>query len=283
MKDITRFILRTVFCLLLFFQLSTSWANSTDDSWNQVFQFQLKLAQQGNVEAQFILGEMYEHGRGVAKDLDSAIVWYRKAEKNGQSKADQRISEVQQMLRLKAQKKDRALANKKHREQEKAHQLALHKQQIEAEKTHQLVLQKQQAEAENTHQLVLQKQQAEAKKTHQLVLQKQQAEAENTHQLILQKQQAEEKQLKPPAKAQDMAVAKLHQNEETTSRLSREELAKKVKQAQKRADEIVHQNALRQQRQADAKLKQYRDSIMPGPANQPQNSDKNIEYQDPFE
>ena len=268
MKDITRFILRTVFCLLLFFQLSTSWANSTDDSWNQVFQFQLKLAQQGNVEAQFILGEMYEHGRGVAKDLDSAIVWYRKAEKNGQSKADQRISEVQQMLRLKAQKKDRALANKKHREQEKAHQLALHKQQIEAEKT---------------HQLVLQKQQAEAKKTHQLVLQKQQAEAENTHQLILQKQQAEEKQLKPPAKAQDMAVAKLHQNEETTSRLSREELAKKVKQAQKRADEIVHQNALRQQRQADAKLKQYRDSIMPGPANQPQNSDKNIEYQDPFE
>lgn len=36
-------------------------------------------AEQGNAEAQFSLGLLYEHGRGVPKDKQEAVRWYRRA------------------------------------------------------------------------------------------------------------------------------------------------------------------------------------------------------------
>ena len=45
------------------------------------------LAEQGDSSAQFNLGVMYEHGRGVPKDDKTAEKWYRLAAKQGDAKA----------------------------------------------------------------------------------------------------------------------------------------------------------------------------------------------------
>lgn len=66
-----------------------------DDSWSNVFKFQTKMAEMGNVRAQFILGEMYEEGRGVQKNRVKAIEWYRKAKSNGNKDAAGRITKIQ--------------------------------------------------------------------------------------------------------------------------------------------------------------------------------------------
>ena len=48
----------------------------------------LPLAEQGNARAQFWLGVMYNHAKGVPQDYRQAISWYRKA-------ADQGLAEAQ--------------------------------------------------------------------------------------------------------------------------------------------------------------------------------------------
>ena len=56
-----------------------------------VFRFQIKLAEQGNAEAQYKVGEMYESGKGPGKDLNAAREWYDKAAKQGHKKAQYRL------------------------------------------------------------------------------------------------------------------------------------------------------------------------------------------------
>ena len=43
------------------------------------------LAKQGDADAQYNLGVMYEKGRGVPKDDKTAVKWYRLAAKQGMS------------------------------------------------------------------------------------------------------------------------------------------------------------------------------------------------------
>ena len=50
---------------------------------DMVFDFQMKLAKKGNAEAQFKVGEMYESGRGVKKNMDEAMKWINKAAAQG--------------------------------------------------------------------------------------------------------------------------------------------------------------------------------------------------------
>ncbi len=50
-----------------------------------------QAAEQGNVEAQFALGFMYERGRGVNKDDAEAVKWYRKAADQGVASAQTRL------------------------------------------------------------------------------------------------------------------------------------------------------------------------------------------------
>ena len=126
-------IFRMVFFLCIALYGPTTHAE-TDESWQQVFNFQLKLAEQGNVKAQYILGEMYEQGRGVDKNTDTAIEWYQKAEKNGHKDAAKRIARVHENIRLEALEKTRAEAEKKRQAEEKARQLALQKQREEQER-----------------------------------------------------------------------------------------------------------------------------------------------------
>ena len=47
----------------------------------------LPLAEAGNAEAQFSLGQLYREGHGVARDDKVALKWYRKAARQGDAKA----------------------------------------------------------------------------------------------------------------------------------------------------------------------------------------------------
>ncbi|MGO8916182.1 MAG: tetratricopeptide repeat protein, partial [Stellaceae bacterium] len=47
----------------------------------------LVAAQAGNRAAQFDMGAMYDNGRGVAKDVASAVMWYRRAAEQGDGRA----------------------------------------------------------------------------------------------------------------------------------------------------------------------------------------------------
>lgn len=53
-----------------------------------LFDFQMKLAEKGNAEAQYKVGEMYETGFGVKKDMAKANDWINKASSQGHETAD---------------------------------------------------------------------------------------------------------------------------------------------------------------------------------------------------
>jgi TPR repeat protein len=53
----------------------------------QAFEEFRESAEQGHVDSQFNLGLTYEHGIGIKKDEQEAIVWYRKAAEQGNSNA----------------------------------------------------------------------------------------------------------------------------------------------------------------------------------------------------
>ena len=50
------------------------------------------LAEKGNSKAQFYLGVMYAHGKGVAQDDVEAVKWYRKAAEEGIASAQFNLS-----------------------------------------------------------------------------------------------------------------------------------------------------------------------------------------------
>ncbi|MEX2647424.1 MAG: SPOR domain-containing protein [Alphaproteobacteria bacterium] len=49
------------------------------------------LAEQGDAEAQFGLGEMYDLGRGVAADAEAAATWYQRAAEQGSARAQAKL------------------------------------------------------------------------------------------------------------------------------------------------------------------------------------------------
>ena len=53
-----------------------------------------KAAEDGEPTAEYNLGWAYEAGLGVAKDLDQAIEWYRKAADHGDESAKHRFNEL---------------------------------------------------------------------------------------------------------------------------------------------------------------------------------------------
>ena len=74
----------TTFMAGVFFLLCSSWAQA-----DGLFDFQMKLAKKGgNPEAEFKVGEMYETGFGVKKDLKEAEVWIKKAASQGHETAN---------------------------------------------------------------------------------------------------------------------------------------------------------------------------------------------------
>ena len=56
------------------------------------------LAEQGDADAQYNLGVMYGHGKGVPQDFAEAAVWYRKAAEQGHAKAQYNLAKAQYNL-----------------------------------------------------------------------------------------------------------------------------------------------------------------------------------------
>jgi len=56
-----------------------------------IFRFQVKLAEQGNAEAQYIVGEMYEKGAGVTKNKAQALIWFEKSAAQGHKKSGYKL------------------------------------------------------------------------------------------------------------------------------------------------------------------------------------------------
>lgn len=52
------------------------------------------MAEQGNEDAQYALGMLYENGQGSEKDVASAIEWYRKASERGHTEAVKSLDEL---------------------------------------------------------------------------------------------------------------------------------------------------------------------------------------------
>lgn len=89
--------MRTISCLFYLvlamgvFSSNVAYAFNTSDISAGVFRFQIKLAEQGNPEAQYKVGEMYEQGKGVPKDMDKAKEWFKKSAKQGHRKANYKL------------------------------------------------------------------------------------------------------------------------------------------------------------------------------------------------
>lgn len=188
----------TLLVFLPFLQLSH--AEVVDESWRQVYEFQSKMAAKGNNKAQFTLGEMYEHGRGVERNYDTAIDWYNRAKSNGHSEASERIAMIHQSIK----------------EDEKQAKV------------------QRQAEEELARQKAAEQQRA--------------ADAKRKQQALDKKRAAKAK------KATKKKKAKL-------AKLTPEERAKKIKEAQERAKEIAKQNQIKHQQEADAALKKYKQEM----------------------
>jgi hypothetical protein len=53
-----------------------------------------KAAEQGDVDAQYKLGQMYYYGDGVGADFSKAVEWYTRAAEQGHEKAKAKIAEL---------------------------------------------------------------------------------------------------------------------------------------------------------------------------------------------
>ena len=85
--------MKTLLALLLVGCMATAaQAAPTDPTAVNQFKSQLTLANKGEMEAQYRVGEMYEKGLGTDQDLSLAIIWYGKAALQGDKRATGRLS-----------------------------------------------------------------------------------------------------------------------------------------------------------------------------------------------
>ena len=92
MKFINQAVSTLLFAVSLTVVPGSLQAEDLIDHSSNVFKFQHKLAESGNVHAQFKLATMYEAGDGVNKDIEQAKNWYTKAASAGSAVARQRLT-----------------------------------------------------------------------------------------------------------------------------------------------------------------------------------------------
>lgn len=139
---------------------------AADDMWDGVFTYQKKMADYGNAEAQYKLGEMYEEGHGTVQDFDSAAEWYRKAAAQGYAPASKKLEQLglrkQRAIAQAKAEKERQLAEQARLEREKAERQKAELERLEREKAAQL--QAEREAREKVEQERLARQQAEEKR-----------------------------------------------------------------------------------------------------------------------
>jgi TPR repeat protein len=80
--------------------------------YKTAFQLIKPEAEKGDAVAQFILGYMYDEGKGVPKDYDEAVKWYSRAAKQGNKEARHNLGLMGDQDQV---SKDRAEKEKWHR------------------------------------------------------------------------------------------------------------------------------------------------------------------------
>ncbi len=71
--------------------LTTQAFAAGDYIWEEKFKKALPKAEQGNIKAQYAVGEMFEKGKGTEKSAKNAFSWYSKAAKQGNKKAAYKV------------------------------------------------------------------------------------------------------------------------------------------------------------------------------------------------
>lgn len=84
-KPNNHFLTLLASALLLIFSVGavSGTTSASADYDKPVFEFQSKLASQGNAKAQYFLAQMYEQGRGTEANPEMAKHWYEQAKLNG--------------------------------------------------------------------------------------------------------------------------------------------------------------------------------------------------------
>ncbi|MDH3371029.1 MAG: sel1 repeat family protein, partial [Gammaproteobacteria bacterium] len=62
------------------------------DQYDRARDLWLPLAENGDIRAQYAIGRLYEKGRGVERNFETAISWYRKAAERGHADSEYRIA-----------------------------------------------------------------------------------------------------------------------------------------------------------------------------------------------
>lgn len=78
--------------VLLALTLGGGLAIKADETDKRLFQLQYKIAQGGDPNAQYYLGEMYEQGLGTEVNLEEAFKWYSKAAEQGHPYAKRKLA-----------------------------------------------------------------------------------------------------------------------------------------------------------------------------------------------
>ena len=81
--------------LVIILLITSSSAMGENDVWQTLFKEKLQEAGQGNSNAQFDIGSMYQNGRGVSPSRSKAIEWYNKAATQDNEKAVNRLNLLQ--------------------------------------------------------------------------------------------------------------------------------------------------------------------------------------------
>lgn len=81
----------TPFAALILYVWCTLKSRKTDNKYDEVLSKDLPAAEQGYVEAQYNLGNIYRKGVGIPKDNAKAIKWFRLAAKQGHASAQSNL------------------------------------------------------------------------------------------------------------------------------------------------------------------------------------------------
>lgn len=98
-------VLKVIQAMMLLMALLTPAGAAEKDVWQIVFDFQIKLAKQGNAAAQEKVGEMFEEGRGVKQDFTKARYWYTQAANQGRKGAINKLKGLPARIKLSRAKK----------------------------------------------------------------------------------------------------------------------------------------------------------------------------------
>lgn len=88
--------MKKIIALIALLLATMAQADDSDYIWNQQFEKKFALAEQGDVKAQYDIGNMFLKGQGTARNAKEAFNWFSKAAKQGYSRAEYKLGYLYQ-------------------------------------------------------------------------------------------------------------------------------------------------------------------------------------------